>query len=154
MSIPASSLYKIEQWKRQGKKIVFTNGCFDILHAGHVDYLSEAAALGDVLIIGLNSDESVKRLKGASRPVISESDRKKLLESLRFVDDVIIFDEDTPLLLIGAVMPDILVKGGDWAIDKIIGAEGVMAHGGEVKSLGFTPGISTTAIIERIKGLP
>ena len=153
MNTPASSLERIKNWKNQGKKIVFTNGCFDILHAGHVEYLREASELGDILIIGLNSDASVRRLKGEGRPVISEGERKKLLEALRYVDEVIIFEEDTPWNLIQSIMPDILVKGGDWSIDKIVGAKEVMANGGIVKSLSFSDGISTTILIEKIKRL-
>jgi rfaE bifunctional protein nucleotidyltransferase chain/domain len=131
-------------------KVVFTNGCFDILHRGHVSYLNEAKSLGDKLIIGLNSDASVKRLKGDSRPINSESDRKFVLENLKAVDEVFIFEEDTPLELIKKIMPDVLVKGGDWSVDQIVGSKEVLQNGGEVKSLKFIEGKSTTGIIEKI----
>ncbi len=133
------------------QKIVFTNGCFDILHKGHVTYLQEARRLGDVLIVGLNSDASVQRLKGPARPINSELDRKYVLEALRWVDCVSLFDEDTPLNLILKVKPDILVKGGDWPVEKIVGAKEVLADGGEVKTLSFVDGFSTTDTIEKIK---
>ncbi|MFG1482277.1 D-glycero-beta-D-manno-heptose 1-phosphate adenylyltransferase [Halobacteriovorax sp. RZ-2] len=135
-----------------GKKIVFTNGCFDILHRGHLMYLNEAKKLGDILIIGLNSDSSVKRLKGEDRPVNSEGDRQFMLENLKSVDKVFIFEEDTPYDLINAVLPSILVKGGDWAIDQIVGHDIVTANGGQVLSLNFEDGYSTTNLIEKIQG--
>lgn len=135
-----------------GKKIVFTNGCFDILHRGHLKYLNEAKKLGDILIIGLNSDNSVKRLKGEDRPVNSEGDRQFMLENLKSVDKVFIFEEDTPYDLINAVLPSILVKGGDWAIDQIVGHDIVTANGGQVLSLNFEDGYSTTNLIEKIQG--
>lgn len=135
----------------KGKKLVFTNGCFDIIHRGHVTYLNEARNQGELLIIGLNSDASVKRLKGESRPVNSEQDRKFILENLKCVDFVEIFEEDTPFNLIQKVMPDVLVKGGDWKPDQIVGSDIVMANGGEVKSLNFVNGFSTTNIIEKIQ---
>lgn len=138
---------------RRPPRVVFTNGCFDILHVGHVRYLRDARALGDILVVGLNSDASVKRLKGAERPVQVESDRAELLSSLAAVDYVVLFEDDTPLSLIEAVAPDILVKGGDWAPEKIVGAKFVLARGGEVKSLPFHPGRSTTSILERIQKL-
>ncbi|MBT8762545.1 D-glycero-beta-D-manno-heptose 1-phosphate adenylyltransferase [Desulfohalobiaceae bacterium Ax17] len=133
------------------KKIVFTNGCFDLLHPGHVDYLERAKALGDVLVVGLNSDESVRRLKGPKRPINPEMDRALVLAGLGCVNFVIIFSEDTPYNLIKAVQPDVLVKGGDWPIDKIVGKDIVLAKGGEVKSLDFLPGYSTTSLIDKIK---
>jgi len=133
------------------KKIVFTNGCFDLLHPGHVDYLERARALGDVLVVGLNSDESVRRLKGPKRPINAEMDRALVLAGLGCVNFVIIFSEDTPYNLIKAVQPDVLVKGGDWPIDKIVGKDIVLAKGGEVKSLDFLPGYSTTSLIDKIK---
>ena len=133
------------------KKIVFTNGCFDIIHRGHVEYLEEAKKLGDILIIGLNSDYSVKRIKGPSRPINNEEDRKKVLLALKSVDDVIIFNEDTPLELIKKIKPNVLVKGGDWEIKNIIGADFVLGLGGEVHSLAFREGHSTTKIIKKIK---
>ena len=137
--------------RNQGKRIVFTNGCFDILHRGHVAYLNEARRLGDLLIMGLNSDASVKRLKGPTRPVNQENDRKFVLENLRCVDAVEIFEEDTPLELIKTIKPTILVKGGDWKVDQIVGGREVLSWGGEVLSLKFVDGYSTTAIINRAK---
>ncbi|EPZ50550.1 bifunctional protein RfaE, domain II [Bacteriovorax sp. BAL6_X] len=134
------------------KRIVFTNGCFDILHRGHLMYLNEAKKLGDILIIGLNSDSSVKRLKGEDRPVNSEGDRLFMLENLKSVDKVFLFDEDTPYDLISAVLPSVLVKGGDWAIDQIVGHDIVTANGGQVLSLNFEDGYSTTNLIEKIQG--
>ncbi len=133
-----------------GKKIVFTNGCFDILHRGHVAYLNEARGLGDFLIVGLNSDESVRRLKGPARPVNREEDRSYVLANLRCVDAVEIFTEDTPLELIKQVRPQVLVKGGDWKPDQIVGSSEVVSWGGEVFSLSFVDGYSTTATIQRI----
>ena len=134
-------------------RTVFTNGCFDILHSGHVQYLNEARALGDKLIIGLNSDASVRRLKGVQRPVNSEEDRKFVLENLKSVDEVIIFNEDTPLSLIEKVVPDVLVKGGDWQVEDIVGHELVLSNGGVVQSLSFKSGYSTTSVLEKIKSL-
>ncbi len=141
---------QIENWKKEGKKIVFTNGCFDILHAGHVDYLEKAKSLGDVLVVGLNSDESVKRLKGQTRPVNPQEYRKKVLQALKPVDLVVIFDEDTPERLIKEVKPDILVKGGDYTIDNIVGADFVMSYGGKVTTIDFVYDVSTSKIIEKI----
>jgi D-beta-D-heptose 7-phosphate kinase/D-beta-D-heptose 1-phosphate adenosyltransferase len=133
----------------QKKKIVFTNGVFDLLHVGHVRYLQEAKALGDILVVGVNADASVKRLKGPTRPVQIEQDRAEILAALGAVDFTVIFTEDTPLNLIHAVKPDILVKGGDWKIDQIVGAPFVIANGGQVMSLQFIDGRSTTKIIEK-----
>ncbi len=135
----------------KGKKVVFTNGCFDILHRGHVAYLQEARSLGDILVLGLNSDKSVKRLKGPERPINSELDRKFVLEGLRCVDLVEIFEEDTPIELIKAVRPDVLVKGGDWKPEQIVGSDFVLQNGGEVRSLSFVDGHSTTNTIAEIK---
>jgi D-glycero-beta-D-manno-heptose 1-phosphate adenylyltransferase len=134
-----------------GKKIVFTNGCFDILHRGHVSYLCEARKLGDLLIVGVNSDSSVKRLKGADRPINNEGDRAYLLSQLRCVDFTEIFSEDTPLNLILKIKPRILTKGGDWRVDQIVGAKEVIENGGEVYSLNFINGYSTTSIIHKIQ---
>lgn len=144
---------ELEQFLKEteNKKVVFTNGCFDILHAGHVQYLNEAKAQGDVLVVGLNSDASVKRLKGEERPINKELDRKFVLENLKSVDKVFIFEEDTPFNLISNVMPDTLVKGGDWKPDQIVGSDVVLANGGEVKSLSFKDGYSTTNIIEKAR---
>lgn len=137
--------------ENRGRKIVFTNGCFDILHRGHVTYLTEARKLGDLLVIGLNSDASVKRLKGPERPVNNQADRQYVLSQLKAVDFVEIFEEDTPLNLILKVKPSILVKGGDWKIDQIVGAKEVIADGGDVFSLNFVDGYSTTALINKIQ---
>lgn len=134
-------------------KIVFTNGCFDILHRGHIEILRIARSLGDVLIVGLNSDESVRRLKGDHRPINSEADRASILLALRYVDEVIIYEEDTPLRLIEEIKPHVLVKGGDWIEDKIVGAKVVREYDGEVYSLPFVDGYSTTSIIDRVKEL-
>jgi len=142
---------QIKKWKKEGKKIVFTNGCFDIIHAGHVDYLEKAKSLGDVLIVGLNSDESVRRIKGKDRPVNLQQHRKKVLEALKPVDLVIIFDEDTPERLIKLVRPDVLVKGGDWSIENIVGADFVQSYGGKVVTIDFVYDISTTKIIEKAR---
>lgn len=135
----------------EGKRIVFTNGCFDILHRGHVTYLAEARKLGDALIIGLNSDASVKRLKGPERPINNETDRQYVLSQLKSVDFVEIFTDDTPLELINKIKPKVLVKGGDWKIDQIVGAKEVIANGGDVFSLNFVDGYSTTNIIHKIQ---
>ena len=150
-----SKLITIEQWQKiraqcLQKKVVFTNGCFDILHRGHVHYLAEARALGDCLIVGLNSDASVKRLKGETRPVNAEKDRAFLLAALSVVDYVVLFEEDTPLELIRQVAPDVLVKGGDYAISNIVGADLVMRNGGEVKVLQFVDGYSSTKVIDKM----
>lgn len=135
--------------KEQGKKVVFTNGCFDILHVGHITYLNEAKKLGDVLIIGLNSDSSVRRLKGESRPVNSETDRALVLDALRSVDYVSIFNEDTPFELLEKIVPDVLVKGGDYRKEDVVGGDIVTKNGGEVIIIPFVVGKSTTSIIER-----
>jgi rfaE bifunctional protein nucleotidyltransferase chain/domain len=140
----------IEQWKKEGCKIVFTNGCFDILHIGHLSYLLKAATLGDKLIVGLNSDSSVKKLKGENRPINSVYNRALMLASLCFVDVVIVFEEETPLSLIKQVMPAILVKGGDYTIENIVGAKEVQANSGEVVVIKFIEGYSSTAIIQKI----
>ena len=132
------------------KKIVFTNGCFDILHSGHISYLNEAKSLGDILVVALNSDQSVKRLKGESRPINNEQDRKYVLENLKAIDRVFIFNEDTPLNLIKEISPQILVKGGDWTPDQIVGSDFVLQNGGQVQSLTFKNGYSTTSTIEKM----
>ena len=135
---------------RAGRKVVFTNGCFDILHVGHVRYLQEARALGDLLVVGLNSDSSVRKLKGPKRPVNSELARAEVMAALGCVDFVAIFSEDTPLKLIEKVRPEILVKGGDWKIEDIVGGPFVKSYGGDVRSLKFVDGFSTTSTIEKI----
>ena len=139
--------------KKSGKKIVFTNGCFDILHVGHTDYLRRARNLGDVLVIGVNSDASVKKIKGPDRPVNRERDRAEILGSLASVNHLIIFSEPTPLKLIQAVRPDFLVKGGDWKKKDIVGSGFVESYGGHVRSLPFVKGYSTTGTLEKIKKL-
>ena len=136
--------------KEDGKKIVFTNGCFDIIHVGHIRYLSKAKELGDILIIGLNSDESIKKLKGEDRPVNCFEDRAILLSSLRFVDSVIMFEEQTPENLIKDIVPDVLVKGGDYNIEDIVGYQIVIQNGGQVKTLSFYDGYSSTNYIHKI----
>jgi len=143
---------KMAMWRFQDKKVVFTNGVFDLLHTGHITYLTKAAELGDKLIIGLNTDSSVKRLKGPERPVNDENSRALLLAALFFVDAIVMFDDDTPLSLITELMPDVLVKGADYTIDNIVGAKEVIANGGEVKTIDFVEGFSSTSIIQKIKG--
>jgi D-glycero-beta-D-manno-heptose 1-phosphate adenylyltransferase len=139
----------IQEYKKQNKKIVFTNGCFDLLHIGHVTYLEEAKKLGDVLVVGINTDESVKKLKGPHRPIQNENDRCAILAALKSVDHTVLFGEETPIDLIKAVKPDVLVKGGDWKIEQIVGSDFVISYGGQVKSLNFVNGKSTTSIIEK-----
>ena len=136
-------------WKKSGKKVVFTNGCYDLLHPGHIRLLEQARSLGDVLILALNSDASVRRLKGPSRPLLSEQERAEVAAGLAAVDAITVFDEDTPRELIAAVLPDILVKGADWA-HWIAGREEVEAAGGQVLALALEPGYSTTGIVEEI----
>lgn len=148
----ASLQTQIATWKQQGQKVVFTNGVFDLLHIGHLTYMAKAAELGHKLVIGLNSDASVKRLKGESRPVNNQNSRAMLLAALFFVDAVVVFEEDTPLNLISALLPDVLVKGADYQIENIAGAKEVLANGGEVKTITFVDGYSSTAIINKIKG--
>ncbi|HRO42500.1 MAG TPA: D-glycero-beta-D-manno-heptose 1-phosphate adenylyltransferase [Flavipsychrobacter sp.] len=145
--------YRVNGFKSLGRKIVFTNGVFDILHHGHLDYLAKAASLGNYLVVGLNSDASVKRLKGDERPLNHEQDRAFQLASLMFVDAVCIFEEDTPKNLIELVKPDVLAKGGDYTIETIVGADFVQALGGQVEVIPFVNGYSTTSLIERIKKL-
>ena len=138
--------------KFQGKKIVFTNGCFDILHLGHVEYLNEARALGNALIVAINSDESVRKLKGPDRPINNEHDRKEMLLNLRAVDCVQIFHNETPQEIIELISPNVLVKGGDWKVEQIVGHEYVLSHGGIVKSLSFKEGYSTSKLIKNVQG--
>lgn len=140
----------LKRLRLKGKKIVFTNGCFDILHAGHVDYLSRAKALGDILVIGLNSDSSVKKIKGSCRPINDERDRARVLSSLACVDYISIFGESTPERLIKELRPDVLAKGGDWRPKDIVGGDFVRACGGKVKSISFVKGYSTTSLIKKI----
>ena len=142
---------KLSVWKLQSKKIAFTNGCFDIIHKGHVHYLAEAADMADVLIIGVNSDRSVQFLKGPTRPINDESCRCEVLAGLGFVDAVIVFDENTPYNLIKAIQPDVLIKGGDWKAEDIVGSDIVKAKGGKVDCISFIPGYSTSLIEKKIK---
>ena len=142
---------QVEQWKMAGKKVVFTNGCFDIIHRGHIEVLARTADLGDKLIIGLNSDQSIQKLKGKDRPVIDEQSRAILLAALSFVDAIVLFSEDTPLKLISALLPDVLAKGGDYEIETIVGHEIVQKNGGKVKLVPFVDGFSSTNIIDKIK---
>ncbi len=136
--------------KEEGKKVVFTNGVFDIIHSGHVDYLNKAKALGDILIVGLNSDISVKKIKGEKRPIIPERDRAFVLSNLKAVDFVVLYDDETPKKLIDEIIPDFLVKGGDWPLDKIVGRDTVVKNGGEVKNIDFVNFYSTSQIINTI----
>ncbi len=140
----------VESLRAQGKRIVFTNGCFDILHAGHVYYLKEARSLGDILIVGLNSDRSIRMIKGDDRPIIPQMERAELLAALECVDYVVVFDEPTPLRLIESIKPDVLVKGDDWKEEDIVGRDIVIGNGGRVVRVPLRKGISTTAIIKRI----
>ncbi len=137
-------------WKRAGEKVVFTNGCFDILHPGHVLYLTEARQMGEHMILGLNTDASVQRLKGPGRPIQSENDRAIVAAGLWAIDLIVLFDEDTPYNLITTLMPDVLVKGGDYTFDTIVGAPEVAAAGGEVRTIEFVAGKSTTRIISKM----
>lgn len=144
---------KVNQWRSEGKTIVFTNGCFDILHYGHIDYLSGAADLGDILVIGLNSDSSVQQLKGAGRPVNGQETRSFVLAAMEFVGAVVVFDEETPYGLINVLQPDILVKGGDYETGSVVGSDIVLARGGQVRILPFVKGYSTTNLIKKIRKL-
>lgn len=148
-SLPAL-VQQMARWEFLGKKTVFTNGCFDILHQGHIFSLSSAAKEADILIVGVNADLSVKKLKGADRPVNDQAARSLILASLVMVDAVVIFDEDTPFELISAILPNVLVKGGDYTLEQIVGAKEVMANGGRVVINPIIEGFSTTAIIEKI----
>ena len=147
-----SAATRVAAWRGAGERIVFTNGVFDLLHRGHVEYLEEAAALGDRLVIGINSDASVRRLKGPERPLTPQAERAELLEALACVDLVAVFDEDTPERLIQQLAPDVLVKGGDWAVERIVGKDFVEARGGRVLNVPLREGLSTTALLERVRG--
>lgn len=142
---------QVSAWKGEGKKVVFTNGVFDLLHIGHITYMAKASELGDKLVIGLNSDISVKRIKGEDRPVNDQNSRAALLAALFFVDAIVVFEEDTPLNLITALLPDILVKGADYSVENIVGGKEVIANGGEVKTINFIEGYSSTSIIQKIR---
>lgn len=147
-------LSRREALRREGRTVVFTNGCFDLLHPGHVRYLTQARSLGDVLVVALNSDRSVRALKGVGRPILSERERAEVIAALHAVDFVTIFDDRTPRELIAKLLPDVLVKGGDWPLDEIVGRVEVEGAGGKVLSLPYIEGSSTTDIINRIKDLP
>jgi rfaE bifunctional protein nucleotidyltransferase chain/domain len=151
--LPNDLMGKVASWKSQNLKIVFTNGCFDILHLGHIDYLEKAKALGDILIVGVNTNKSVKRIKGPDRPINDEYARQRMLSALAFVDGVILFNEDTPLNLIKRILPDILVKGNDYNISNIVGADIVLDAGGKVETIDLVKGFSTSDIIERAKNI-
>jgi D-beta-D-heptose 7-phosphate kinase/D-beta-D-heptose 1-phosphate adenosyltransferase len=140
----------LKDLKKNSRRIVFTNGCFDILHVGHIRYLKEAKGYGDMLIVAVNSDSSVKSIKGDKRPIVSQSERAEVVAALEMVDYVTMFDEDTPYNIIKKLQPDVLIKGGDWAIDKIVGRDIVEARGGKVIAIPFIEGASTTGIVERI----
>ena len=142
---------QVAAWQQEGKKVVFTNGVFDLLHIGHITYLAKASELGEKLIIGLNADSSVRRIKGEDRPVNDQNSRAALLAALFFVDGIVVFEEDTPLNLIATLLPDILVKGADYAIENIVGGKEVIAKGGEVKTIDFVEGYSSTSIIQKIR---
>jgi rfaE bifunctional protein nucleotidyltransferase chain/domain len=142
---------RVAAWKRQGMRVVFTNGCFDLLHLGHVDYLEKARNLGDALVVGLNTDDSVSRFKGPQRPIQDEKSRARVMAALEAVDLVVYFNEDTPKNLISALVPHILVKGSDYLAENIVGADVVKNAGGEVKTIEFVPGYSTSRIVEKIK---
>ena len=142
---------QVKAWQAKGETVVFTNGCFDLLHLGHVDYLEKARELGDRLIIGLNTDNSVSRFKGPERPLQDQDSRAQILASLQFVDLVVFFNEDTPFDLISALIPNVLVKGSDYLAENIVGADVVKKAGGVVKTIDFVTGYSTTRIVEKIK---
>lgn len=146
-----SATKEVNEWKKAGQKVVFTNGCFDIMHLGHVDYLEKARNLGDKLVVGLNTDSSVSRFKGPERPLQDQNSRARIMASLQFVDLVVFFDEDTPLNLISELVPNVLVKGSDYLAENIVGADVVKKNGGVVKTIDFVPGYSTTRIVEKIK---
>jgi D-beta-D-heptose 7-phosphate kinase/D-beta-D-heptose 1-phosphate adenosyltransferase len=148
-SLPAT-VRAVRRAQRGGARVVFTNGCFDLLHVGHVRYLEQARALGDVLVVAVNSDASVRRLKGRTRPVVRQAQRAEVLAALAAVDHVVVFEELEPARVIRAVRPDVLVKGGDWSEDRIVGAEFVRSTGGEVRSLPYVKGLSTSALIRTI----
>ncbi len=150
MVLSLEELLKVLEPLRKDKKIVFTNGCFDLLHAGHAHYLAKAKSFGDVLVVGLNSDNSIRRIKGPKRPIVPQHMRAYLLDSLKPVDYVVVFEEDTPLELIKSIRPHVLVKGADWDIKDIVGADVVLSYGGRVERVEFEFDISTSKIIQRI----
>ena len=144
-------LVKLTDWKKENKKIVFTNGCFDLIHLGHIEVIARSADLGDILIIGVNTDNSIKRLKGSNRPIVEEISRSKQLAALEFVDAVVFFDQDTPINLIKMINPNVITKGGDYNTDQVIGNDIVTQNDGEVVIIPLTHGYSTTSILEKIK---
>lgn len=149
--LPDEARRALAAWRAAGEKIVFTNGVFDLLHRGHAEYLAQARALGERLVVGVNSDASVQRLKGPARPVVAAEDRVAVLEALACVDLAVIFDDDTPARLIEAVRPDVLVKGGDWTVEQIVGRELVESYGGRVLSIPLREGYGTSVLVERIR---
>jgi D-beta-D-heptose 7-phosphate kinase/D-beta-D-heptose 1-phosphate adenosyltransferase len=149
--LPAEARTKLAIWRAAGERVVFTNGVYDLLHRGHAEYLAEARALADRLVVGVNSDASVRRLKGPERPILPQGDRAGLVAALACVDLVVVFDDDTPLRLIEAVAPDVLVKGADWAEDAIVGADFVRARGGRVERIALREGLSTSTLVKRIR---
>ena len=149
--LPPDARAKLQLWRAAAARVVFTNGVYDLLHRGHVEYLEEARSLGDRLLVGMNTDASVRRLKGSSRPIVGESDRAALVAALACVDLVVLFDDDTPLRLIEAVQPDVLVKGADYAVADIVGRDVVEARGGLVATIALRPGLSTSEIVRRIR---
>jgi rfaE bifunctional protein nucleotidyltransferase chain/domain len=150
-ALPADVRVRLDLWRAAGDTIVFTNGVYDLLHRGHVEYLEEARALGDRLVVGVNGDASVRRLKGPERPILPQRDRAALIAALACVDMAIVFDDDTPLALIEAVQPDVLVKGADWGADQIVGREVVEARGGRVERIALREGLSTSTLVSRIR---
>ena len=148
--LPSDARDALRRWREAGERVVFTNGVFDLLHPGHIEYLEEARGLGDRLVVGVNTDDSVRRLKGPERPLVEEGERIRLLEALDSVDLAVLFDEDTPDRLIREVRPDLLVKGGDWALEDIVGREFVESLGGRVERIRLREGLSTSALVERI----
>jgi len=146
----ASLIEQVAAWKQQEQRLVFTNGCFDILHLGHVDYLEKARALGDKLIVGVNTDASVSRLKGPSRPLQDELSRARIMASLLFTNAIVLFDEETPYELIKSIIPDILVKGDDYTVENIVGHDIVLQNGGEVKTIALVKGYSTSNVVAKI----
>ena len=147
------AILRFAREKRNGRRVVFTNGCFDLLHPGHIETLEKARSFGDALVVGVNSDRSVREMKGAGRPIVPERERAEVLAALECVDAVLIFDEPTPQEIVAALLPDVLVKGGDWASDQIIGREEVEAAGGRVVSVPVVAGYSTSALVEKIRKL-
>jgi D-beta-D-heptose 7-phosphate kinase/D-beta-D-heptose 1-phosphate adenosyltransferase len=153
-SDPATLLAELAKKRAAGARVVFTNGCFDLLHPGHVRYLAAARALGDLLVVGLNSDASVTRLKGQGRPILTAAERAEILSALSSVDHIVFFEDDTPKSLIDNIAPDILVKGADWPPDAIVGSQETLARGGTVERITVVPGVSTSELIRRIRALP